>query len=176
MTKNCFVASRRQQGATLITGLVMLVVLTLLAVSAMKSSTVNLRIAGNTQADQEAVAAAQRTTETVISSNFTATPAATSAVVGSYTVNVPIPVCHGSTAILNSSLDPTNPDDQPCFSSSAASNTGLVFVSGTQTTNTMSWCFAQKWDVEADVNDPTTGANVTTHQGVSLKVPAGTAC
>lgn len=169
-------ATNRQRGATLITGLVMLVVLTSLALSAIKSSTTNLRIAGNTQADEEAVAAAQRTTESLISSNFTANPVASSAVVGPYTVNVPAPACHGSTAILNSSLDPANPADQPCFSSASANNTGLVFVSGTQATNTISWCYAQKWDVEADVNDPTTGANVTTHQGVSLKVPAGTTC
>lgn len=165
-----------QRGAILITGLVMLVVLTLLALSAIKSSTTDLRIAGNAQTDEEVVAAAQRTTELVISSNFTANPVASSAVIGGYTVNVPVPACKGSTAIPNSSLDPTNPDDQPCYSSSSASNTGIFFVSGASAANTMSWCYAQKWDVQAQVNDATTGANVTTHQGVALKVPAGTSC
>ncbi len=165
-----------QQGATLITGLVMLVVLTMLALSAIKSSTTNLRIAGNAQTEQEAVAAAERTTELVISSNFTANPVASSAVVGTYAVTVPAPSCHGSTAISNASLDPSNPDDQPCFSSGGAGNSGIFFVSGAAATTTMSWCYAQKWDVEADVNDGATSTSVTTHQGVSLKVPAGTTC
>lgn len=170
----------RQQGATLITALIMLIVLTLLSFSGIRSSTINLSIANNTQLDEEAVAAAERTTELVISSNFTKNPAASTAVVvvgnSTVTVAVPAPACHGSTAILNSSLDPTNPDDLPCFSSSGANNTGVLFVSGTAAANTMSWCYAQKWDVQAQVNDAITGANVTTHQGVSLKVPAGTSC
>lgn len=168
-----------QRGATLITALVMLIVLTLLTFSSISTSIANLRITGNTQTEGEAAAATQQAIEQMISSNFTANPnpAASSVIVGAYTVTVPVPACAGSTPILNSSLDPTNPDDQPCYSSSSSSNTGIIFVSGTSATNTMSWCYAQSWDVQAQVNDAATGgANVTTHQGVALKVPAGTTC
>ena len=166
----------KQQGATLITALVMLIVLTLLTFSSINTSIANLRVTGNSQTEEEAAAATQQEIEQVISVNFTANPVATSAVINSYTVNVPAPACQGSTPILNSSLDPTNPDDQPCYSSSSSNNTGIMFVSGAQASNTMSWCFAQDWDVQAQVNDAATGANVTTHQGVALKVPAGTTC
>ncbi len=166
----------KQTGATLITALIMLLVLTLLTFSAIKSSIANLRIVGNAQVSGEAAAAAQQTIEQVISTNFTANPVPVSAVVGSYTVSVPTPTCNGSTPILNSALDPTNPDDQPCYSSGSVSNTGIFFVSGTSQTSTMSWCYRQKWDVEADVNDAATGAAEQTHQGVALKVAAGTSC
>src|SRR5512135_3397489 len=105
MTTKPMTMKDKQRGVTLITALIMLVVLTMLALSSIKSSTADLRIAGNTQIDSEAIAAAQRTTEQVISSNFTGNPAAAASTVavGSYQVTVPAPNCLGSTAILNSS-------------------------------------------------------------------------
>lgn len=173
---NTTTMKRTQQGATLITALVMLVVLTLLTFSAIRSSIANLRIVGNAQTSGEAAAAAQQTIEQVISANFTANPQPVSAVVGAYTVTVPTPTCNGSTPILNSALDPVNPDDQPCYSSGSVNNTGIFFVSGASQTSSISWCYRQKWDVEADVNDSATGAVEQTHQGVALKVAAGTTC
>lgn len=168
----------KQRGVTLITALIMLIILTLLTFSSIKSSIANLRITGNAQIDGEAAAAAQQTIEAVISSNFASNPVAASsvAIVGSYTVKVPAPACNGSTPVLNSSLNPNNPDDYPCYSSGGSNNTGIFFVSGASQTSTVSWCYAQNWDVQAQVNDPTSGANETIHQGVSLKVPAGTTC
>lgn len=165
-----------QRGFTLVTALVLLLILTLLALSAMRSSIADMRIVGNVQTSEEAAAAAQQMIEQVISSNFTASPVAATAVVGSYQVTVPVPACNGSTPILNSSLDPTNPDDLPCFSSDSASNSGIYFVSGAAATTTVSWCYSQKWDVQARVNDKRTGVSETTHQGVALKVAAGTDC
>ncbi len=166
----------RQQGATLITAIVMLIVLTLLTLTSVNSSVASLRVVGNAQVGGEAAAAAQQSIEQYISSNFTVAPAAASAVVGAYTVNIPLPACNGSTPVLNSSLDPNNPDDQPCFSSGSVNNSGIFFVSGTSATTTVSWCYSQKWDVEADVSDAVTGASETMHQGVALKVAAGTDC
>jgi len=49
--------SVRQQGITLIVSLIMLVVVTLLAVYAIRASNTNLRIAGNSQVQAEAEAA-----------------------------------------------------------------------------------------------------------------------
>jgi Tfp pilus assembly protein PilX len=174
----------KQRGATLLVALVMLVALTLLVVSAIRSSTTNLRIAGNMQMQGEASASAQQAIEQLISSNFTVSPA--SAVVNvdtnnsgtpAYKASVAIPVCNGSSALMNSSLDMNNPNDVSCFSSSTASNTGIIAVSGVSLTSGQSWCFAQQWDVQAEATSIAgNGADVVVHQGVSLRVPAGTGC
>jgi Tfp pilus assembly protein PilX len=100
---------RRQSGSTLIVSLIMLTLLTLFVISAINSGTINLRIAGNTQAQDEARAAAQRAIEDMVSSaaNFYPTPLAahtttksinndTSTNTGDYTVAVSRPVCKGA--------------------------------------------------------------------------------
>jgi Tfp pilus assembly protein PilX len=172
----------RQRGATLFVALVMLVVLTLLAISAIRSSSINLRIAGNMQMAGEASAAAQQAIEQVLSSNFTAAPASSVIAVdingsgtGDYTATVPEPTCTGSVPLKNADLDMSSTNDQKCFSSSTASNTGIFFASGAPAVTGMSWCLSQQWDVSARATSPT-GTDVTVHQGVSLRVPAGTGC
>lgn len=174
----------KQRGATLLVALVMLVVLTLLVLSAIRSSNTNLRIAGNMQMQGEATAAAQQAIEQVLSSNFTASPASSVINVdinndgtNDYRADVTKPACSGSVALMNANLDMSNPNDVPCFSSSTASNTGIVFASGTPATTGQSWCYAQQWDVQTQATSITgTGADVTIHQGISLRVPAGTTC
>lgn len=168
----------KQRGVTLITALVMLVVLTLLVISAIRSSNVNLRIAGNMQIQEEAIAAAQQATEQVLSTNFTANPAsaavaASSVTIGpaTYTTTVATPVCTGSKPLDNTTANLP----RECISSSTAQNTGIFFASGTSVSGT-SWCLAQQWDIRASVNDNITGASTTMHQGVNLTVPAGTTC
>lgn len=169
--------SFRQRGATLITALVMLVVLTLLVISAINSSTVNLRIAGNMQIHEEVVAAAQQATEQVLSYNFAANPSlavnnANTAVIGAVTYAVAASaVCTGNRPLYNN--EPNLP--QQCVSASTANNTGIIFDAGFQNTST-SWCSAQQWDVRAAATDSRTGANAVTHQGVSMIVPTGTTC
>ncbi|MDP1679751.1 MAG: hypothetical protein Q8L02_06500, partial [Candidatus Nitrotoga sp.] len=54
-------------------------------------------------------------------------------------------------------------------------NTGVMNASGVLST-TQSWGYQQTWEVNATVNDSNTGANTSVHQGVSLRVPAGTDC
>ena len=63
MTRNM----RREGGATLLVTLVMLIMLTLFAISAMNSSLMNLRMTGNMQARTEALDATMRMIETAIS-------------------------------------------------------------------------------------------------------------
>ncbi|HZN86576.1 MAG TPA: PilX N-terminal domain-containing pilus assembly protein, partial [Burkholderiales bacterium] len=66
----------RQRGATLVIALIMLVLLTLFAVSSMNTANTNLRVVGNMQSRNEALYAAQETLETVISTPlFLANPA-----------------------------------------------------------------------------------------------------
>jgi Tfp pilus assembly protein PilX len=170
----------KQRGSTLLVALVMLVVLTLLVLSAIRSSNTNLRIAGNMQMQGEAAAAAQQSIEQVLSSNFTANPVSSVINVdinndgtNDYRADVAKPACSGSRALLNT--DPSIPLD--CISSSSASNTGIMSASGIPVTTGQSWCFKQQWDVQTQATSLTgTGADVTIHQGVSLTVPAGTTC
>jgi Tfp pilus assembly protein PilX len=174
----------KQRGATLIVGLVMLVVLTLLVISAIRSGNTNLRIVGNMQMQEEASVAAIQATEQVISTaDFTLNPGVSQVVAidinmdgtTDYSASV-TPVCTGSIALTNAVLDPANAADAPCISSATAQNTGLM-VSGVPAAATgTSWCYAQQWELTANVSDPRTGATAETVQGVFMRVPAGTAC
>lgn len=169
----------KQRGSTLITALIMLIVLTLLVVSAIRSGNTNLRIAGNMQMQEEAVAAAQQALEQIISYNFTAAPASSVVNVDinndgtiDYTANVAQPVCLGSTALTNST--PNLP--AACLSSGAATNTGIMSASGVAIITGQSWCYAQQWEVRASATSTSTGATAAVHQGTTLNVPAGTTC
>lgn len=182
-TKKISGVKTRQRGATLLVGLVMLVVLTLLVLSAIRSSNVNMRIVGNMQMQEETSSAAIQATEQVISANFTINPVSQAIAVDidndgdtDYTANVSAPSCTGSLAITNNNLNPNNTADAPCISTSTAQQTGLM-VSGVVSASTaQSWCYLQQWEVQAQVTDARTGATATSVQGVSMRVPAGTDC
>ena len=67
---------RRQRGTTLVIALIMLVLLTLFAVSSLNTSRTNLKVVGNMQQRNEALNASQQTIEAVISTpQFIANPA-----------------------------------------------------------------------------------------------------
>ncbi len=170
-----------QRGATLVTGLVMLIVLTLLVVSGIRSSNVNLRIAGNMQAQAEAVAASQQAIEQVISSaDFTVNPAATANSMDVtinkmlYTVAVALPDCKASRTLRNENLNTLDPADQKCIASGAdgAGQFRLDAASAVMVTPGPSWCSAQHWEIRARVPD----TNTTVVQGVFTRVETGTLC
>ena len=139
----------RQRGVTLIISLIMLVVLTLLAVSGIRSSNVNTRIAGNMQVQEEAMESAQQAIEEAISNtNFTlATPATKT--VGLYTVTFAAPSCQSATAARRG--DPGLPADGSCLG-----NAGTSF------------CYWTTWDVAVSAVDTKTGVTTSIHQGVSV--------
>jgi Tfp pilus assembly protein PilX len=85
---------RHQHGSVLVISLIMLVVMTLLAVTSINMSTVNLRIVGNMQSQMEAESAVQTAIEGIVSSlaNFD-TPATTTATISGYGVQVSAPLC-----------------------------------------------------------------------------------
>ena len=177
-------AHARQSGLSLVTALVMLVVLTLLVVAGISMTNVNTKIAYNMQLRDEAQGATQQAIEQVISNaaNFNSPlpPPTTVAVdinndgTTDYTVSMPTPACIASTPIKQSQLDPANPQDIPCFGSSSLQNSGIVGGTGASGN---SLCANTTWDVSASYSDPaSTGLQVTTHQGVNLKVVAGTTC
>ena len=147
----------QQKGATLLISLIMLVVLTLFALSAINLSTTNLRIVGNMQRQVEATAAAQMAIEQIISNlnNFTAAPTTNQTVsidlnndgTADFSVIVSPPACkHMANA----------PGYSYSFSASAPQNT--------------------IWDVTAVATDSLSGASVTVHQGVKVLLGAGATC
>src|SRR5439155_12558500 len=100
-------------GATLAVSLIMLVLLTLIAVSAINSSTSNLRITGNMQTTDEARSAAKQGIETVLSniSYFKPTPTGldtyldvNNAGANTYHVVVSAPVCRSAGIATKSTI------------------------------------------------------------------------
>jgi type II secretory pathway pseudopilin PulG len=158
-----------QRGATLITALVMLVILTLLVVSAMRSSTTNMRITGNMQVQEEAVSAAQQGIEAVMSNDFTKNPQASAVPVtygaATYTATVKKPVCTGTSQPL--------PSNDPSIAKISGCRGGNEY----DPNNTSpSICVRQQWLLESHVDDPSTAASATVHQGTGLLVTMDTPC
>ena len=146
-----------QQGTTLFVTLIFLVVLTLYGVSAISSSSMNLRVAGNMQFQQQATAAAQQGIEVAIGSltTFTA-PAAQS-------VNVDINKdgSNDYTAVLSPAA---------CLSTKAAPGSDAELCAGGFCDNDTNW------ELVSRVNDAATGANVTIHQGVKVRLKSSVTC
>jgi hypothetical protein len=174
----------RQSGLALITALVMLMVLTMLVLAGINMTNVNTKVAYNTQVREEAQAATQQAIEQTISSaaNFTAplpAPATVAVDINNdgapdYQVTAATPSCIASTPIKQSQLDASSAQDIPCFGTSSLQNSGIVGGTGSAGN---SLCANTTWDVSASYSDPSgTGLNTTTHQGVNLRVVAGTSC
>ena len=178
----CHHSRRAQRGATLLVSMIFLVIITLVVVSAVKVSTLNIKVVGNTQTEKESAAAAQQAIEGTISTDFTQLPVDATTTVdinnsgqqgSTYTVASPAPVCTGAKSIKHSELDAANPNDQPCYASGAAANTGIEGAGGAGN----SLCSSSNWDLSAAATSPSgTGAGPTTHQGVSVRVAVGAAC
>jgi len=138
----------------LIIGMVLLVMVTLVVLSAFSMSSTNLKTVGNLQARDEAYAAASRAIEQVISSAFTTSPVAQSFNVDlnndgvtDYTVAVAAPVCVQATQ-------------------EAGGGTGFGSSAPLGFSNPLN--FQTVWNIEATVNDTATGASVRVHQGVRV--------
>jgi len=169
---------KAQRGSTLMVALIMLVLLTLIAVSAIHSTTSSIQVVGNAQYREEADAVAQQAIEQLISTNFTIAPASSPISVdinndgiADYTGQVEKPVCTSSVGLTNNQLNPFNSADKGCISSGQSTITGIVGVSGVVAIS-QSWCLKQSWDIKSVVIDSKTGANSTVHQGVFLRVPS----
>jgi hypothetical protein len=170
MAHNGIHASRqRQQGITLFVALVLLVMVTLLAVSSFRVSNTNLKVVSSMQGRNEAVAAAQAAVEQVNStSTITTNPTGTAATpiavdldgngVAEYTVNFsPAPTCLRSRETPTITLDPFNPNDKGCFGSGKY---------GGSTSD----CADTIWEVAATTKDSVTSAETTVRQGVSIRL------
>lgn len=146
---------RDQHGVALVMALVMLVVLSMIGVSAIRASTSSIRIVGNMQAQDEVELAAQIGIEKFLSSstNFTTLPTSNTTYnidinydgTSDYTVTLPPPTC----------IDIVDVGDDGQYTS------GYKF---------------NHFDVKAIVTDSRTGATTTIHQGTRLKVMEYQSC
>lgn len=153
-----------QRGVTLVVGLIMLVLLTLVVTTAFTLSSINLRAVGNMQLRDEAVAAANVAVERLVSTDFTLAPVASTQDVDidqdgtfDYRVNVSKPVCVKAIGIKI--LPATDPDALKCTSGSLG----------------VPLCYETVWDISATVNSATgvaaaTGARATVKQGIKKRV------
>ena len=149
MTRRLSSVVLKQTGSSLLLSLVMLVVLTLLVISAIRISNSNLRTVGNMQFKNEAVAAAQQAIELQVlgdSSNFY-TPVDQVIAINGYTGTISAPVCLKMVPVAGYSVD---------FAASVPKDT--------------------YWDIKAVVTDTRTGASSTVHQGVRIRMDASVNC
>ena len=145
-----------QRGATLVVGLIMLVVITVMVTTSFTLSTANLKSVGNMQYRNEAIAASNAAIERVLSSPFYSAPAAEEILVdinndgtNDYLVSIATPVC-----VRASAASP------PLLSSVTLSRN----LSTSSTWNTV-------WDLDTTVtptsdNPGASGATSRVHAGV----------
>ena len=145
--------ARSQRGATLIIGLIMIVLITLIVVNAFTLSSSNLKSVGNMQVREEGLAAGNQVMEQVISSTFTTAPAAQTVTVDinkdstdDYTVAVDTPTCIRAT--VASAAAPSDVELGAAMSAGSTWNTD--------------------WEIGARVQDLATGADVRLKQGVRV--------
>jgi Tfp pilus assembly protein PilX len=185
-----------QRGATLFVTLIMLVVMSLFLVSALNTATTNLKVVGNMQAKSEALAVAQESIETVISTptfissptNAVASPCGaantlckdvnlddtTSAGSALYTTVLdPAPACVTVKPIKNTELNLAISEDLGC----AAGQQQQFGVAGAVTGDSL--CSSTVWEITAKTTDVNSGASVTVTQGVGVRISAddaGSSC
>lgn len=171
---------KKHTGATLVISLIMLVVLTLLVVSAIRSGSTNLKITRNVQIKDETRAAAQQAIESVISGDFgdfTMNPNAQQVDIDmgpvTYQVVVNSPVCTDTVPMTLADLNPEDSNDQLCFSDLQAPP--QIDEDGNQI-----WpkpkCNIQAWELKADAVDMDTGASTSVVQGLSRRTYLPTNC
>jgi Tfp pilus assembly protein PilX len=172
----------RQRGITLVTALILLVLLTLVALTTFNLGKSNLQVVSNMQQHDEAVAAAREVIEETISStgfvetptNFISTPCGgpnqrcvdTNAD-GKADVKVtisPPPSCLKAPLIKNTALNMAVKDDANC-STQPQQNFG---VPGAVTGD--SSCADSAWEITAAAQDLQSQAQVNVTQGVDMRI------
>lgn len=150
-------ARKAQQGATLIIGLIILVLITLIVVNAFTLSSSGLKSVGNMQVREEAVAAAARTLEVKVSAPFYDSLAPETRTVdinndgnNDYSVVVATPVCIAAKTVADAA--PSDVELPTTMQSGAEWNTD--------------------WEMVATVSDLNgSGATVTMREGVRVRLP-----
>jgi Tfp pilus assembly protein PilX len=153
----------KQKGAVLIVGLVMLAVMTLLVVSMLKTSVLELKIGGVHQVAAMNFANAERGITKFMNDNqgnFAAGFITTA--VGEAAVNTPPTVDGGTVAIT--------PTEIGCLRGGAASGSAMAGVAGATPTGTLDEIY---YDINSTATGTITGGSSSVHQGVYTTGPAG---
>lgn len=178
---------KRQAGTVLVIGMIMLVLMTLLALTSFNLGKGEYQIISNMQFQGEAASAAQMALEQVVSNlTFSSTPESVfaSPCSGPNTicydtngdthtdVTVTIrsrsdpakPTCITAKVIKNASLNLSNPEDLGCTTGASQS----FGIAGAATGNSL--CADSIWDVQAEAVDSVTQARATITEGMSVRV------
>lgn len=166
----------------MLVAMIFLVILTLIVISAIRTTNVNTRIVGNMQTQDEAESAAQKTIEEAITSaGFTLLPVEQTSTVdinnsgqsgATYTVKL-TPTCIAKQPKKMLDLDVDSESDRPCFASSSAQNTGIIGASPSGN----SLCTDAVWNLKAVATPPNAKHPAATiDQGVTQRVDPGANC
>lgn len=175
-----------QRGATLIVGLIMLLLVTLLAVAGVRMTTTQVQVTANEQFRADASAAANYALDLALNTpNFT-NPALLPALPAVSTQQVthaedpqalavsyqPAPQCQRFRYLKNSELVVENSasPDATCLRSSTPGSIAIVHTGASGSAEDNSLCVTTLWELGARVEDPQTGANVTVIQGVEIRM------
>ncbi len=157
---------RAQHGATLLITMVMLIILTLLVVSAIRVSNVNLRITGNFQWQKVQELLTDSAIEQIISSINTFD----NSTIQSGTAT-PFDICADGSVVAASACTLLNPKVGTV--SSPVCSASMVATGYTKKLNELS-PMDNTWLINAVATDSLTGAKVAVHRGVTVRMLAGT--
>ncbi|WP_305073702.1 PilX N-terminal domain-containing pilus assembly protein [Propionivibrio sp.] len=176
---------RRQAGATLIVGLIMLILMTLLAISAFRLSNTNLKIVGNEQIRKEAEAAAVYAFDAAANTSTFASatgPTTTTVNVGmaNYNVTISKPDCKryrvipkSELVVVSGGIPVVAPNDVACFTGSSSSPLTIVSTNSAVTEGE-SLCAATLWELQASVvpaaSDVNTGVMLNMAEGLEQRL------
>ena len=148
---------RTQRGAVLVVSLIMLALITLLVTSAFTLSTTSLQSVGNMQNRDEAIAAANKAIEQVISSPFAESPTGESIDVDinnddtrDYEVVLSAPTCVSAEQVAATTVPPSSLSLGGFFNS------------------VVSHYYQTVWDLDANVTHLASGTSVRVRQGVRV--------
>jgi Tfp pilus assembly protein PilX len=169
-------APAKQRGVTLIVGLIMMVLITVMVTTAFTLSKTNLKSVGNMQFRNEAIAAGNKAIEQVVGSwSMTTAPVADQINVdidndGStdYVVDIAVPVCVSAMATTLLGDESSGSECEPLPDAT-------VFCPPPTSTS----IFTVVWDIDATVTGVSGGAKVRVRQGMSKSLSqaeCNTAC
>ena len=149
----------RQGGATLVVGLIMLTVITLLVATSFSFSTTNLKAVGNMQFRESAKAAASVAIEQVMTSLLLAAPT---------TQDIPVDLNADATTDYTVHIVPTCITSFVVAASSGIGQQGSVELGselGVGGSGSIGG-YMTIWDLDATVTEVSSGASIRLHQGV----------
>jgi Tfp pilus assembly protein PilX len=163
---------RNERGMTLLVVLVMLTMITLFVVSMVKLSNTNAVVVGNMQSQRSVEAEAQQAVEAAINSYafFSDAINNTNSWANSSTASISYSTLWANyTPTGASSTVPTTQSNMTVYRPQC---THAETVSGYSATSNVAPQDTY-WDVRVDATDSFTGATIETHQGVKIRLPAG---